>query len=68
VTVQRHRIRGSEVGEPRPIAWMRRGRTRRSRSAALARPNAVLVCAAFALFVALCVASLVAGLYAGSPR
>ena len=26
-------IIGSEVGRPRPPAWMRRGRTRRSRSA-----------------------------------
>jgi hypothetical protein len=37
----RHVIVGSEVGEPRPPAYMRRGRTRRTRSRRR-RPNALL--------------------------
>jgi type VI protein secretion system component VasF len=49
----RHDITGSEVGRPRPPAYMRRGRTRRSRSARLSRRAPVWRLAALALLLLL---------------
>lgn len=45
----RHNIVGSEVGNPRPMAYMRRGRTRRA--SARRRPWGRLLALAAALFL-----------------
>lgn len=55
----RHNIVGNEVGRPRPPAYMRRGRTRRSRSRKTRRTPLIV----FALFL---MAVLMLGLVATS--
>ena len=52
----RHHIRGSEVGRDRPMAYMRRGRTRRSRAAHPLRRTAVVPLFALLLVMLLVVA------------
>ena len=48
----RHWIVGSEVGRPRPIAYMRRGHTRRSRGLRPSRRSMLLpACVLFSLVV-----------------
>ena len=53
----RHHIRGSEVDRDRPMAYMRRGRTRRSRAAHPLRRTAAVPLLALVVVMLLVVAA-----------